>query len=170
MTRGAWQPALPVSVLGMRTSSSTAAVVGWCWCWCRGLPCLSGRGCSCYSPPCRIEAGKHLPVLLQTGALFTAVKQPTILLPTAFIFMWQATPSASSAMFYFTTNQLGFDAAFLGQVGFLTSLASLVSASLLPDFRLRIGGGGGGAGMNWKGGGGYPPPPGRPAYAQPLSP
>ena len=32
-------------------------------------------------------------------------------------------------------------------------------------------GGGGGAGMHWKGGSPPPPlPPGRPAYAQPLSP
>ncbi|KAL0307682.1 UNVERIFIED_CONTAM: Folate-biopterin transporter 1, chloroplastic [Sesamum calycinum] len=39
--------------------------------------------------------------------LWGAVKQPGVFLPTLFIFLWQATPQSDSAMFYFTTNQLG---------------------------------------------------------------
>lgn len=34
--------------------------------------------------------------------LWHAVKQPNVLLPTFFIFLWQATPQSDSAMFYFT--------------------------------------------------------------------
>lgn len=34
--------------------------------------------------------------------LWGAVKQPNVLLPTLFIFLWQATPQSDSAMFYFT--------------------------------------------------------------------
>lgn len=34
--------------------------------------------------------------------LWVAVKQPNVLLPTLFIFLWQATPQSDSAMFYFT--------------------------------------------------------------------
>ncbi|ONM27711.1 Biopterin transport-related protein BT1 [Zea mays] len=33
--------------------------------------------------------------------LWTSVKQPNILLPTLFIFLWQATPQSDSAMFFF---------------------------------------------------------------------
>eukprot|EP00667_Euglena_gracilis_P005685 EG_transcript_5729 len=66
----------------------------------------------------------------QMGTLWDAIRQPNILLPTAFVVLWQATPSASTAMFYFTTNQLGFDAQFLGQVAFFSSLASLFGVTL----------------------------------------
>lgn len=34
--------------------------------------------------------------------LLVTVKQPNVLLPTLFIFLWQATPQSDSAMFYFT--------------------------------------------------------------------
>ena len=34
--------------------------------------------------------------------LWDTVKQPNVLLPTLFIFLWQATPQSDSAMFYFT--------------------------------------------------------------------
>ena len=34
--------------------------------------------------------------------LWNAVKQPSIFLPTLFIFLWQATPQSDSAMFFFT--------------------------------------------------------------------
>lgn len=37
--------------------------------------------------------------------LWGAVKQPSVLLPTLFIFLWQATPQSDSAMFYFTYVQ-----------------------------------------------------------------
>lgn len=34
--------------------------------------------------------------------LWVSVRQPSIFLPTLFIFLWQATPQSDSAMFYFT--------------------------------------------------------------------
>lgn len=33
--------------------------------------------------------------------LWVSVRQPSIFLPTLFIFLWQATPHSDSAMFYF---------------------------------------------------------------------
>ncbi len=62
----------------------------------------------------------------QLGQLKQAVTQRSILLPTAFLFLWQATPTAESAFFFFTTNELGFDPEFLGRVRLVTSLASLM--------------------------------------------
>jgi hypothetical protein len=38
--------------------------------------------------------------------LWEAVRQPSVLLPTIFLFLWQATPQSDSAMFYFTYGQL----------------------------------------------------------------
>jgi hypothetical protein len=52
----------------------------------------------------------------QTRGLWGAVRQRGILLPTLFVFLWQASPSAESALFYFQTNQLGFQPEFLGRV------------------------------------------------------
>lgn len=37
--------------------------------------------------------------------LWDAVKQPNVLFPTLFIFLWQSTPQSDSAMFYFTYVQ-----------------------------------------------------------------
>lgn len=62
----------------------------------------------------------------QVKQLWGAITQKYILLPTLFIFIWQATPSADSAFFYFTTNELGFQPEFLGRVRLAASLASLV--------------------------------------------
>ncbi|KAK4388604.1 Folate-biopterin transporter 1, chloroplastic, partial [Sesamum angolense] len=62
--------------------------------------------------------------------LWGAVKQPGVFLPTLFIFLWQATPQSDFAMFYFTTNQLGFTPEFLGRVKLVTSVASLVGVGL----------------------------------------
>ncbi|KAG6435562.1 hypothetical protein SASPL_100436 [Salvia splendens] len=80
--------------------------------------------------------------------LWSAVKQPNVLLPTLFIFLWQATPHSDSAMFYFTyiisissTNKLGFTPEFLGRVKLVTSVASLLGVGLyngyLKTVRLR---------------------------------
>jgi hypothetical protein len=57
--------------------------------------------------------------------LWGAVSRKDILLPTAFVFLWQATPSAETAMFYFQTNSLGFQPEFLGRVRLVGALASL---------------------------------------------
>ncbi|KAK6146057.1 hypothetical protein DH2020_019926 [Rehmannia glutinosa] len=66
--------------------------------------------------------------------LWGAVKQPNVLLPTLFIFLWQATPQSDSAMFYFTTNELGFTPEFLGRVKLVTSVASLVGVGFYNGF------------------------------------
>lgn len=63
---------------------------------------------------------EHLQQLWQT------IKQKSILTPVIFVFLWQATPSADSAFFFFTTNELGFNAEFLGRVTLITSVASLI--------------------------------------------
>lgn len=63
-----------------------------------------------------------------------AIAQKAIWLPTAFLFIWQATPSSDSAFFYFTTNELGFHPEFLGKVRLVTSLASLVGIWLFQRF------------------------------------
>jgi len=55
-----------------------------------------------------------------------AITQKVIWLPTLFIFIWQATPNADSAFFYFTTNELHFQPEFLGRVRLVTSFASLL--------------------------------------------
>lgn len=70
----------------------------------------------------------------QIKQLRGAVTQKAIWLPTAFIFIWQATPSADSAFFYFTTNELGFQPEFLGRVRLVTSVASLIGIWLFQRF------------------------------------
>ncbi|HEY9644294.1 MAG TPA: folate/biopterin family MFS transporter, partial [Coleofasciculaceae cyanobacterium] len=52
----------------------------------------------------------------QIKQLKGAVTQKSIWMPTAFLFLWQATPTADSAFFFFTTNELGFQPEFLGRV------------------------------------------------------
>ena len=41
--------------------------------------------------------------------LWDAVRQPTVFLPTIFLFLWQATPQSDSAMFYFTYALFSFN-------------------------------------------------------------
>ncbi|GBG88639.1 hypothetical protein CBR_g48170, partial [Chara braunii] len=66
----------------------------------------------------------------QTRELVDAIRKPSIFLPTLFIFCWQATPSSDTAMFYFITNKLGFQAEFLGRVRLVTSVASLAGVAV----------------------------------------
>mmetsp|Transcript_380 Transcript_380/g.602 ORF Transcript_380/g.602 Transcript_380/m.602 type:complete len:506 (+) Transcript_380:1-1518(+) len=61
----------------------------------------------------------------QLKKIFSTMRNPSIYLPILFIFLWQATPSPDSAMFYFTTNELGFDPEFLGRIRLASSFASL---------------------------------------------
>jgi folate/biopterin transporter len=74
----------------------------------------------------------------QVKQLRGAVTQKAIWLPTAFVFIWQATPSADSAFFYFTTNELGFEPEFLGRVRLVTSIASLIGIALFQRFLKNI--------------------------------
>ncbi len=61
----------------------------------------------------------------QLGQLKQAISQKSIWLPTVFLFLWQATPTAESAFFFFSTNELGFQPEFLGRVRLVTSFAAL---------------------------------------------
>ncbi|KAL0561405.1 hypothetical protein IC582_001831 [Cucumis melo] len=70
--------------------------------------------------------------------LWAAVRQPNVYLPTLFIFLWQATPQSDSAMFFFTTNKLGFTPEFLGRVKLVTSIASLVGVALYNGFLKKV--------------------------------
>lgn len=70
--------------------------------------------------------------------LWVSVRQPSIFLPTLFIFLWQATPHSDSAMFYFTTNSLGFTPEFLGRVKLVTSIASLLGVGLYNGFLKNV--------------------------------
>lgn len=76
-----------------------------------------------------VESSKH-----NIRQLWDAVRQPNIFLPTLFIFLWHATPQSDSAMFYFTTNKLGFTPEFLGRVKLVTSIASLLGVGLYNGF------------------------------------
>ncbi|MEH2289103.1 folate/biopterin family MFS transporter [Nostoc sp.] len=81
---------------------------------------------------------KSLPIKHQLGQLRQAISQKTIWLPTAFIFIWQATPNADSAFFYFTTNELHFEPEFLGRVHLVTSFASLAGVLIFQRFLKSI--------------------------------
>ncbi|MGF1486965.1 MAG: folate/biopterin family MFS transporter [Prochloraceae cyanobacterium] len=70
----------------------------------------------------------------QIKTLWGAIKQKSIWMPTAFIFLWQATPNADSAFFFFTTNELGFDPEFLGRVRLVTSIAGLLGVWLYQAY------------------------------------
>ena len=70
----------------------------------------------------------------QIKQLWGAVKQKQIWLPIAFLFCWQATPTADSAFFFFSTNELGFEPEFLGRVRLVTSFASLIGIFLFQRY------------------------------------
>ncbi len=75
-----------------------------------------------------------LTVKAQVKQLRQAITQKSIWLPTAFVFIWQATPTADAAFFFFTTNELGFQPEFLGRVRLVTSIASLVGIWIFQRF------------------------------------
>jgi len=63
-----------------------------------------------------------------------AFTNKAIWLPAAFLFCWQASPSADTAFFYFTTNELKFNPEFLGTVRFFGSWAGLLGVWLFQRF------------------------------------
>jgi hypothetical protein len=65
-------------------------------------------------------------ILQQLRQLRDTLKNPAIYLPVAFIFLWQATPSAGATMFYYYTSALGFSPEFLGEVRLASSVAALL--------------------------------------------
>jgi len=70
----------------------------------------------------------------QLKQVFIACTSKQIWLPMLFIFLWQATPSADTAFFFFTTNELKFNPEFLGTVRFFTSLAGLGGVWIFQRF------------------------------------
>ena len=56
----------------------------------------------------------------QVRMLWDAISQKSILLPTIFVFCWQATPTPDTAMLFFETNKLGFTTEFLGRIRCVT--------------------------------------------------
>ena len=74
----------------------------------------------------------------QIQQLWQALQQKAIWMPTLFLFLWQSTPTAESAFFYFSTNELGFTPEFLGRVRLVTSLASLFGVWFFQRFLKTI--------------------------------
>ena len=88
--------------------------------------------------PISTNHSNPLPIKHQLKQLRLAITQKTIWLPTAFIFIWQATPNAESAFFYFSTNELHFEAEFLGRVNLVTSFASLAGVWIFQRYLKSI--------------------------------
>ncbi len=83
----------------------------------------------------RVESGDRGAIIWeQVQQLKGAISQKSIWLPTAFLFLWQATPTADSAFFFFTTNELGFQPEFLGRVRLVSSLAALFGIWVFQRF------------------------------------
>jgi folate/biopterin transporter len=87
------------------------------------------------SPVSKNQSESNSPTIKhQLGQLRQAVTQKAIWLPTAFLFIWLGTPTADSAFFFFTTNELHFEPEFLGRVRLVTSIASLVGIWIFQRF------------------------------------
>jgi folate/biopterin transporter len=70
----------------------------------------------------------------QLAQLRRAITQRNIWMPTAFLFLWQVTPTSEASFFFFSTNELGFQPEFLGRIRLVTSFASLVGIWLFQRF------------------------------------
>ena len=70
----------------------------------------------------------------QFKSLKETLINPKIYLPVLFIFCWQATPTPDSAMFFFTTGELGFEPEFLGRVRLAASIAALAGVTIYRTF------------------------------------
>ncbi|MGF1537676.1 MAG: folate/biopterin family MFS transporter [Elainellaceae cyanobacterium] len=87
----------------------------------------------------KVEAEQGLAVVReQVSLLRQAVSQRAIWMPAAFIFLWQATPSSDSAFFFFSTNDLGFSAEFLGRLRLVTSAAAIAGIWLFQRFFKKV--------------------------------
>jgi folate/biopterin transporter len=80
------------------------------------------------------ETGVWRVIGTQIQQLKGAISQRSIWMPALFIFLWQATPSADSAFFFFTTNDLNFQPEFLGRVRLVTSIAALLGIWIFQRF------------------------------------
>lgn len=66
----------------------------------------------------------------QALRLWGVARQRGVWAPALFIFLWQGTPSAESAFFFYTTDVLHFEPEFYGRVRLATSLAMLAGVGL----------------------------------------
>lgn len=66
------------------------------------------------------------------------VKKPAIFRPIIFLLLFMITPSCSSAMFYFYTNELNFSPDFLGQLKFANSVAGIIGIYLYNRYLKNI--------------------------------
>ena len=80
--------------------------------------------------------GALVAVKAQATALWGAISQPSIFMPALFVFLWQATPTADTAMLFFETNKLGFTPEFLGRIRLVASIASLAGVGVY-NFALK---------------------------------
>ena len=74
----------------------------------------------------------------QTSQLWDAFRQPSIWKPALFLFLWQSTPTADGAFFFFLSNDLGLGPEFMGRVRLVTSLATLVGVGLYNTYFKRV--------------------------------
>ncbi|MDJ0675110.1 MAG: folate/biopterin family MFS transporter [Calothrix sp. MO_167.B42] len=104
---------------------------------------VSGIACLIAETPVKkngndVSDGNTHRIISQLKQIQQAITQKAIWLPTAFVFIWQATPTADSAFFFFTTNELHFQPEFLGRVRLVTSIASLVGVWIFQRFLKTI--------------------------------
>jgi folate/biopterin transporter len=74
----------------------------------------------------------------QVLALSEAFSNPSIWRPSLFIFLWQSTPTADGAFFFFLSNDLGLGPEFMGRVRLVSSLATLVGVWLYNQYFKRV--------------------------------
>lgn len=70
----------------------------------------------------------------RSRALWSAICNRSVLLPVAFVFCWQATPTPDAALFFFSTNVLHFGPEFLGRVQLVSSAAALLGLGLYQRY------------------------------------
>ena len=73
-------------------------------------------------------------VKAQAKALWGALSQQSILYPAIFVFLWQATPTADTAMLFFETNELQFTNEVLGRIRLVAALSSLLGVGVYNFF------------------------------------
>lgn len=100
---------------------------------------VSGVACLIAESPIKkdsknINNANSLAIKHQLNQLRKAIYQKSIWLPTAFIFIWHATPNAESAFFFFFTNELHFKPEFLGRINLVTSIASILGIWIFQRF------------------------------------
>lgn len=86
-----------------------------------GLAALISEAPSPSLPPRALAAA----AATRAKTLWGAITARHVVLPVAFVFAWQASPSCDSALFFFQTNALGFGPDFLGIVRLASAAAAL---------------------------------------------